>query len=207
MTTISTLRTVAIWLGALAAVAGSPYANEHRVVNVDELSSVVAHERDHVSALQLAHWIMTHRAGVRVLDVRSRAEFDEYHIPTAEHVELDTLTQLRVRSSDTLVLYSEGGTHAAQAWFVLRALGYANVYSLREGLYEWLNDVMEPRVVATPATDAGERARRDSVTVAMTYFGGARATGDAADHSSIPLPSSARPATHDVVRRVRRRGC
>ena len=57
-----------------------------------------------------------------------------YHVPTAERVPLDSLAHVRFAADETIVLYSEGGAHAAQAWVFLRALGYDNVYFLRGGL-------------------------------------------------------------------------
>jgi 3-mercaptopyruvate sulfurtransferase SseA len=45
---------------------------------------------------------------------------------------------------DTIVLISDGGAHAAQAWVFLRALGHEHVVFLRGGLGEWLDDVMNP---------------------------------------------------------------
>jgi rhodanese-related sulfurtransferase len=157
-------------LGLLAATAGSPFAAQHGRIDVDALARAVEHEDDHVTAIELAGWIRERRANLRVVDVRSKAEFDAYHVPSAERVSIDSLAETPFRAGDTIVLYSEGGAHAAQAWVFLRALGYENVYFLRGGLYEWLEQVMSP---ALPAhTTPKDSASVAGVASLSRYFGG-----------------------------------
>ena len=49
-------------------------------------------------------------------------------------------------TGETIVLYSEMGVHGGQAWVFLRALGHRHVVFLRNGLHEWLDDVMSPTI-------------------------------------------------------------
>jgi rhodanese-related sulfurtransferase len=169
------LGSMAILLGALAAFAGSPY---RATLDVRKLGSEVTREEDHVTAIELAGWIKDRKPGLRVLDLRPEAAFDEYHLPGAENVTLDALlTTTRYASTDTLVLISDGGAHAAQGWVFLRALGYEHVYFLRGGLGEWLDEVMNP-------------ARTTALT---RYFGG--------------TPRSDSDARTNTVTNMRRRGC
>jgi len=106
-----------------------------------------------------------------------------------------------------IVLYSEGGAHAAQAWVLLRALGYKNVYFLRGGLYEWIEQVMRPSL-ATAATpkDSVDFARNMEVS---RYFGGVARTSSVVPDPILPIPKQAPGAgsTSGVVARIRRRGC
>jgi rhodanese-related sulfurtransferase/uncharacterized membrane protein YedE/YeeE len=168
------LGSVALVLGALAAFAGSPY---RETLDVKQLAGEVTREEDHVTAIELATWIKDRKPGLRVLDLRPEAEFDEYHIPRAENVAFDALLQTRYASTDTLVLISDGGAHAAQGWVFLRALGHQHVYFLRGGLGEWLDEVMNP---AKP-------------TALTRYFGG--------------VPRSGKDTQSNTVRNMRRRGC
>lgn len=170
-------------LGIAAAFAGSPYRSRGRI-DVAELGGVVARGEDHVSAMELAGWIRDRRAGVHVIDVRPASEFAVYRIPTAENVPLDVIEHSHFAATDTLVLYSGGGAHAAQAWVFLRALGYRHVFFLSGGLDEWLDEVMNP-VRSTDLT---------------RYFGG------------VPGPAgsparTAPPAAADRAARAIRRGC
>ena len=114
------------------------------MIDVASLARSVAREEDHVTALELAQWIKDRRPGLRVLDLRSPEEYTAYHVPRAEHLSLDSLATTTFRADETIVLYSEGGPHAAQAWVFLRALGYQRVFFLRGGLYEWLEQVLNP---------------------------------------------------------------
>jgi rhodanese-related sulfurtransferase len=133
------LLVAAIVLGGLALLADRP----KQELDFGALADDVIHERDHVTGAELAAWIRDRKPGLRVLDVRSAADFAALHIPGAVHMPLDALVTGRFDPADTLVLYSEGGTHAAQGWVFLRARGYRRVYFLRGGINEWLD--------ATPA--------------------------------------------------------
>jgi rhodanese-related sulfurtransferase len=143
MTTRSTrllLAGIAVFLGALAPFVGSQHVATPRPVDFRELANAVVEERDHVTARELAVWIHDRKPGLRVLDVRSKEEFDAYHVPGAEHMPLELLVATKFRPTDTLVLFSEGGSHAAQGWVFLRALGYEHVFFVRGGLNEWLDE-------------------------------------------------------------------
>jgi rhodanese-related sulfurtransferase len=185
----------ALGLGALAPWAGSPYTARAGVIDVRALAAAVGREEDHVTALELAQWIRDRKAGLRVIDVRSAEEFDAYHLPTAENILVDALVGTSFDPTDTLVLYSEGGAHAAQAWVFLRALGYSRVFCLRGGVDDWLDDVMNP----TLADDAPAQAKADFARVVelSRYFGGVPRAG-------VPTPPRAKAT---ATAQARRRGC
>jgi sulfur-carrier protein adenylyltransferase/sulfurtransferase len=206
---VRALARLAIVLGAVAAVAGSPYVAERGNVDVQALASIVQREDDHVTAMDLARWIKERQRALRVIDVRSPEEFEAYHVPTAERVPIDSLPLAKFRRGETIVLYSEGGAHAAQAWVFLRAMGYDSVYFLRGGLYEWLDLVMNPAFVAakTP-TDSAKLAEMIDVS---RYFGGTPHIGvRSAIDEVLPTPDehgAERSQTAAAVARIRRRGC
>ena len=206
----------ALTLALLAPFAGSPYASRHGTVDVASLARMVAREEDHVTALELAQWIKDRRPGLRIIDVRSAEEYAAYHVPRAEHIALDSLAAAPFRKDETIVLYSEGGAHAAQAWVFLRALGYERVFFLRGGVYEWLEQVMNPTL-----SDTTTAARADFAHVAVLsrYFGGVPRSdlaparredaigipgADSLRRSAVPLPPK---STESRILQVRRRGC
>jgi rhodanese-related sulfurtransferase len=135
------LAAVAAVAGVLAAFAGTPYRAK---LDVQELAGIVEREEDHVTALELAAWLRGRKPGLRVIDVRTPAEFAAFHLPGAERMPLQTLVTARFAPAETLVLYSGGGAHAAQGWVFLRARGYRNVYFLRGGIAEWIAEVRQP---------------------------------------------------------------
>jgi rhodanese-related sulfurtransferase len=185
---------VALVLAVLAALTGTTRRGGG-AVDARGLAAEIEHEDDHVTALELAQWIRDRKPGLRVLDVRSDSEFAAYHIPSAERMPLIALASLRPKSGETLVLYSEGGAHAAQAWVLLRANGRRDVYFLRGGLLDWMEDVMSPTLPADTS-----RAR---VAALSRYFGGVPRTGA----PSLPAAANPAPTAGAAVARLRRRGC
>ncbi|MEV5412802.1 rhodanese-like domain-containing protein [Thermopolyspora sp. NPDC052614] len=78
--------------------------------------------------------------GLRVLDVRTPAEFAAAHIPGSYNVPLDNLREHRSelrRHLGQVVLVCRSGTRAAQAERVLAEAGMANLRVLDGGLLAW----------------------------------------------------------------------
>jgi len=176
-TMVRGLGVVAALLGFMAIFGGSPYSAQHARVDVDLLAKSVQREDDHVTAIELAGWIKNRRPQLRVVDVRSNDEYEAYHLPMAERVPIDSLSSVKFGRDETIVLYSDGGAHAAQAWVFLRALGHDKVYFLRGGVYEWLDQVMSP-ALATGASAKDSVAFAD-VAALSRYFGGEVRSPDA----------------------------
>ncbi|HXI21785.1 MAG TPA: rhodanese-like domain-containing protein, partial [Gemmatimonadales bacterium] len=168
----------AIALGGLAALGGDRYAWEP----LSRIATEIAREEDHVDVLDLAEWIRDHRPGLRVIDVREGLEPEAYRIPSAEVVPLAEIVNLPVRAGQTVVLYSDGGTHAAQAWVLLRARGLDHVYVVRDGLAAWEDDVLSPRPPA--AGDSVGLARFRRARALSDYYGGLPSLDDHPDAST-----------------------
>jgi rhodanese-related sulfurtransferase len=175
-----------------------------------ELAAHIDTERDHLSAVDLAELIMRSDPALRVLDLRSRVEFEQFHIPGAHQASIGTLAHDALPRDATIVLYSEGGAHAAQAWVLLRMRGFRRVFFLREGIYEWISRVFEPKL-ATDATPA-ERTEFERAAALSRFFGGTPRAG--VPRAEVPqgywtgaaLGQSA-PSTPSVIAKIRRRGC
>ena len=198
----------ALVLGLLAAFAGTPDRSRNARVDVDQLARAVEHEDDHVTAVELAEWIRDRRPGLRVVDIRTSGEFDAMHIPTAERIPLSELSKTPFRRDETIVLYSEGGAHAGQGWVFLRALGYTQVYFLRGGLREWLDDVMSPTFPAV-ANDSVRKIIAHASDLSR-YFGGSPRIGSARIAESsvpIPVPRDSAGAAHAKSQSRWARGC
>lgn len=131
MTIRRALAGLAIALGIAAALVG-----DRTAFDAQKLAAQIEREEDHVTARELATWIREKRA-LHVFDLRTRREFDESHLPNARHASIEALVAMPFAADDTIVLYSEGGAHAAQAWVLLRAAGHERVYFLKGGLREW----------------------------------------------------------------------
>lgn len=152
----------------------------------------IAEESDHVDALQLATWIRDARPGLRILDVRERLDDDStlYAIPGAERVALGDVADLTIAPNEHVVLYSDGGAHAAQAWVILRARGFHNVHVLRDGLAAWEDDVLSP---AMPAVSDSLTAKRFAEIRALSlWFGGRPHTAGAFEQGTTLRPTAPR---------------
>lgn len=179
--TRKTLAVAAIAAALLAAVAGSPAPGTEAARDAAALARAIANEEDHVTALELARWIRDRRPRLRIVDLRPAADFQEFRIPRAERIALEDLPARRFAADESIVLISGGGTHAGQAWVLLRAAGHRDVWFLRGGMAEWLDDVMHP-----PQPDELTR-----------YFGGTVRMGDEESADDVGA----------AVKTLRRRGC
>lgn len=157
----------ALALGLAAPFAGNFNRGQPRGLDLDLIARAINAGTDHVSARQLAEWIRDRRPGLRVIDVRSPAEFRDYAIPTAENLPIDQLLKSRFAPDQTVVLYSAEGAHAGQAWVMLRALGVTHVLFVPGGLADWREDVLNPILPAN-----GSLAERAWIAGLSHYFGG-----------------------------------
>lgn len=128
---------VLLGIAVVFALGAAVVTYHPSTVDLDALARDVDQEKDHVTAAQLATWMHEQRPGLRIVDLRSDSEYSAGHIRGAEHMSVSHLRHAGFRPNETIVLYSAGGGHAAQAWFILRASGLQNVYSLRGGADEW----------------------------------------------------------------------
>ncbi len=184
------LGALALALGALAVFAD--VAPGHTVrVNARELLTEVARAEDHVTPAELAAWIIEGRTDYRLVDIRSEKAFAEYHIPTAENVPIATVLDGALGRTDKIVLYGDGGIHAAQAWMALKGMGYRRVYTLREGLDAWKDEVLFP--VAPPSPNPEEQARFERAAQVARFFGGQprAAVAPGAEPAALPTPATA----------------
>jgi rhodanese-related sulfurtransferase len=200
-----------IVLGFVGLFAGSPYRGSQYTIDEQELARVVETTVDHVSPQELADWIIQGKTDYRLIDLRTEKEFGEYHIPGAENVPLTALTDLGLSKTGKIVLYSEGGIHSAQAWFLLKAKGYRGAYMLFGGLEEWKDAVLFPKLAAnaTPAQTV-EFARMSAIS---KFFGGTPLSGaaDSVQAPAVALPKlempSAQAAPEAGAKKKKKEGC
>ena len=200
---VRSLAGIAIALGLLAAFVGSPRKQAKRAwISTPWQNS--ESDDDNVTAVELGDWIRNRRTNLRIVDVRDSVEFEDYHIPTAERIALSDLTSMPFRKDETVVLYSGGDGRAAQGWVFLRAMGFTRVYFLKGGLYEWLDEVMNPAISASASES--ERAEFEKVSAISRYFGGAPVVGERpSSRPSISIKSKG--SVREAVSRIRGRGC
>ncbi len=158
-------------LSFIAAFAGSPYRGHAASIDTRELALSAGTKADHVSCTELADWLIEGRNDFLLVDVRDAKDFAEYHIPGAMNVPLATLSADFAARNEKVVFYSDGGIHSAQAWLLLKALGFKSSYMLFGGLEEWKDTVLFPKTPAAnaPTKEQVDFARRAAVA---KHFGG-----------------------------------
>jgi rhodanese-related sulfurtransferase len=187
------LAAVLLVLAFIAVLAGNPYTGAHTSMDAQELALIVDRQVDHVSAEELADWIIQNKADYRLVDLRTVKEYNEYNIPGSENIPLSQLTLSDLLRNEKIVLYSEGGIHSAQAWFLLKAKGYKSVYMLFGGLDEWKEKILFPIV---PANATAEQLLQfEKIKEISKFFGGTPQTGSAqATSTQTVLPTLTLPA-------------
>ncbi len=181
----------ALLLGLGALVLGDAQRGK---VTIDEreLAAMVEGEVDHVAPEELADWIVAGKRDFRLIDLRSEAEFAEYHIPEAERISITGLADADLARNEKIVLYSAEGIHSAQAWFLLKAKRFPAVYILLGGLKQWTEQVVFPEAPAEGAS-AAERIEFAKVAERARFFGGAPRQAMAQGTPAAPLPRAAAP--------------
>jgi rhodanese-related sulfurtransferase len=113
---------------------------------------------------------------LQLIDVRSQAEFDQFHLPGAINVPIDNLlseenSALFDQDVKMNVLYGNGTTAAGQAWMLLRQQGYKSLYILQGGVNYWAETILSPSQPSTTASD-DELAKYDFRKAAGGVLGG-----------------------------------
>ena len=197
------LAALALVLGA-GATLGAPSPGGAVRLDTRELARIVEGEVDHVTVDELADWIVQDRADYRLIDIRSSDAYAAYHIPTAEHAAIRDLRDYPLYRNEKIVLYSDGGIHSAQAWFLLQAEGFRGSYILLGGLNAWKEDILFPalRSNATPEDVADFERRRQ---ISQRFGGAPRSDGDrASEPSEVSLPKMPPPAPAAAPRQRRK---
>jgi hypothetical protein len=204
------LAALALVLGTIALLS-QPHRGPFVKLDTRDLAMIVEQEVDHVTPSELASWIVEGRSDYRLIDLRSATDYAAYHIPTAENVTVAALPDYPLSRADKVVLYSQGGIHAAQAWFLLQALGHRAGYTVLGGLDGWKDEVLFPSLPADAGVEA--RARFERAAAVARFFGGRPRTGDTPSAAALApeLPRIAAPsaATAPAVTKPRkkREGC
>lgn len=92
-----------------------------------------------IEAQDLAALLAERPERLRLIDVRTPAEFARGVIPEAESLPLHLLPLHvdRVEEDSTIIFYCQSGARSAQACAFLAARGHEKVYNLRGGIIAW----------------------------------------------------------------------
>jgi rhodanese-related sulfurtransferase len=165
-----------------------------------------------ISAPELAQRIMRGDRDLRVFDLRTPEAFAQFHVPGASLAATASLSYEPLAPDTHVVLYGDARTTIVDAVQVLRRRNQPDVLVLREGLYEWLSRVQEPRLASAPTSE--ERVEFERAAEMSRFFGGVPRAGVAREE--VPqgywtgMPRSEAllmAAAVNSVAAIRRRGC
>jgi len=136
------------------------------------LARMVAAGDDHVTVQELSDWLIKDRRDFDLVDIRDIQEFDAAHIEGARHIPLAGLLAEQALNSlptgRTIVVYSNGSAHAAQAALLLR-LAERQAVALLGGYNYWNAYLNDPEKAGVAEMDAAQRAQYQAVAC---YFAG-----------------------------------
>ena len=101
---------------------------------------------DHIEPEELADRLMAGDKTLVLVDIRTPAEFAAFHIKGAVNASAPELPDYLApnKNQGTIVLYSNGMTHPAQARDALARMGFSNAYLLTDGLDGFMRRVLKP---------------------------------------------------------------
>jgi rhodanese-related sulfurtransferase/uncharacterized membrane protein YedE/YeeE len=142
--------------GADLGHAAAPAAPDEKA-----LLAKVDQAGDHIEPEELADRLMAGEPDLVVVDVRPVSEFQAFHIPGAINVALPELADALQphRNKGTIVLYSNGMTHPAQARDSLQREGFGNVYLLTDGLQGFRERCLKPVSLRSEPLTPADAAR------------------------------------------------
>lgn len=136
------------------------------------LAQLVAAGSDHVTAQDLADWLIKDQRDFELVDIRSNEDFTASHIKGARHIPLARLfseeSLASLPAARKIVVYSNGSAHAAQAGLLLRLTG-RDALALLGGYNYWQAYLNDPVKAGVAEMDPAERARYQAVAC---YFAG-----------------------------------
>jgi len=165
-----------------------------------------------IPAPELAGRIMGGDQTLRIFDLRAAEDFDAFHVPTAQRVDPAALAEVPVSPEWSIVVYGDNQQSLALAVQAFRRRPHHDLRVLKDGVFEWLARVHEPRL-AVDATDA-ERQEFERAAALSRFFGGQPQAG--VSRQEVPMGSwNGAVRTDDLltqaatqsVATIRRRGC
>lgn len=145
-----------------------------------------------LSTDQVAQMVIEKDPSLRLIDLRTKDEYDKYHLPGAINVPLSDIlspdyTDILNQGAYMNVFYSNGVTKANEAWMITRQLGYVNNYVMMGGLNYWAETILAPEKPASTSPD-DEFAKYDFRKAASGALGGGALETKTSDAPVAPVP-------------------
>ncbi len=135
---------VLVLMAAIIAIIGQPSLNDRWNRLAVEKQPLLDQRAVQIHPGELLHTIHNHGLNLIMLDVRSEADYNLFHLRNARHVPLDTIstqitTLIEEPANTVFVVMSNDETSASEAWKILVSGSVPNVYILEGGINGWLD--------------------------------------------------------------------
>lgn len=124
--------------------------SEFKQIKPETLLWEIIQPTRYVTTDQVAKMIIQKDPSLEIIDVRSEKEYNEFSLPGAFNVPLDSIL-----SSSNLgyfgikgvkvVFVSDDDIKADQAWVITKRLGYQSTYVMKGGLNNWIETIIQPQ--------------------------------------------------------------
>jgi len=177
---------VLLLLVGLAALRGQPGA-QRRWTRVAATAGEQLDNREvYVHPMEVAELTQDTAVYTRVLDVRSEAHFNLFHLRNSRHTTLDELEEpefikemKNAPGNQVVFTVSNDESRATQAWKLLVAQGVGNVYIVEGGINGWLRLFAPP-----PCLAKAKKGSHEEDDLAFDFF---RAVGDCCNSAYPPV--------------------
>ncbi len=124
--------------------------SEFKQIKPDDLLWEMIQPTRYVTTDQVAKMIIQKDPSLELIDVRSANEYNEFTLPNAIHIPLDSI----LNSANTIyfgikgmnvVFISNDDIKADQAWVISKRLGYKSMYVMKGGLNRWYETILDPQ--------------------------------------------------------------
>lgn len=162
-----TMITIALFLPAKR----TSFFNEVSAKNMIE--KIAAKDRE-ITVQKLAYSIMHSTNDFHIIDVRSKDDYAEFHLPGAINIPLESIIDNRFKNNlhinnKKTILYSNGSVAAEKAWFFVTRAGKGDFYILEGGLNNFI-DVIFAEIPVDYTDDIIEKSDRRFRESAVKFF-------------------------------------
>ncbi|MEP1095463.1 MAG: rhodanese-like domain-containing protein [Cyclobacteriaceae bacterium] len=124
---------------------------------------------NYISVVSLADRVKN-REDMQIVDLRAKELFEEFHIPTAQHIPLDSFFKKISIPKGTLIFYSGDDLFSRQLWTRLPDSLKGRSYIVYGGIHDWYERLLYPELPAKTSTQDSAIFR--SVHDLSLFYGG-----------------------------------
>jgi rhodanese-related sulfurtransferase len=163
--------------------------------NPEVLAGTIEEGKDQVSPFELSKWIIAGKNDFKLVDIRSELEYKSGHIKGAVGIPMSRLLKRSTIDSEfadgkMVIVYSNGSSHAAQVWMVLKSAG-VEAYVLEGGYNFWNETVLNPKE-PLPGSSDDEVLKYQALKSVADHFGAGTKPQQAVDKQpNKPSPKAA----------------